>query len=845
MPLSSARLLIALLLHEQHRVEPAGVPVRYPFPPPTERHLLRAATAVAAGRSKGALRELRQSEHDPADPDHVAVHEALYLAALALDRNWSPDDAGLLRPSPATVGRSAAPSRTRDPAPSVSPADGPLTAWTAQAVVRQRHDLLAPTTAVICVLAAEVIPAIRMARARLLAASIPPAAGAGTEAPAAARRPLPPTARRLGASHSPTTGTRHRPAAAGEGRAHAVATRRGAAGTPSAGGTGADTTPWLNTLPMVLGWTGAAGLVRHTASAHGLHRTGPRARSRAGGFLPAILGWGFTVGRLSAGHPGSPPGDAAPAARSGDPRARPPAPRETAVTPGRQIAQPAEAPQGTEVIRGLPIPQDLTAQVDPPLPPHGPLPPDRPLPPDGSPLPGRPLSPDDSPTPDGPLLPDGPLPSDGPISPATEVAEVARDIAVAPDVKSPGSGTVPMSVAVGPDSPLTSNAAALPATDSAPARSDPADPTTPTGMAIPPGMAIPSGPTGPAVDVPTATGSPLPTDRPSPAPTPSPTRAPSPPPAPSPIPAPSPALTPVPTRTPAPGGLPRSAGTPRPADPAGLPLRVAALGGVALQGKAAVAGPAAPPGVVAQARPAMTAAVPDAGVEGSVLAAVDALTMADAFVARLAELPVHQASAYARILRADLLFRLGRAAEAGVALDVVETAGGADDATLAHAALVRGDWAGFPDGGAQTLGRRPDGSPIPSGRPAYLDRAEELWRRSLAAYGRIDSDAGRAAGLLRLAEAPTATGRPILRRARIDEAARRARAAGDDALTWTARVHSLIERARTGEASTTELRTMMTALAEWSRFDGSTSYGRGLSQLLAAATGGAVTVSTA
>ncbi len=53
-------------------------------------------------------------------------------------------------------------------------------------------------------------------------------------------------------------------------------------------------------------------------------------------------------------------------------------------------------------------------------------------------------------------------------------------------------------------------------------------------------------------------------------------------------------------------------------------------------------------------------------------------------------------------------------------------------------------------------------------------------------------------------------------------------------------MHSLIERARTGEASTMELRTMMTALAEWSRFDGSTSYGRGLGQLLAAATGGAV-----
>ncbi|MCL9794888.1 hypothetical protein MXD58_011335, partial [Frankia sp. AgKG'84/4] len=217
----------------------------------------------------------------------------------------------------------------------------------------------------------------------------------------------------------------------------------------------------------------------------------------------------------------------------------------------------------------------------------------------------------------------------------------------------------------------------------------------------------------------------------------------------------------------------------------------------------------------------------------------DALAVADAFVARLAELPVRQASAYGQILRADLLFRAGREAAAGRALDTVETAGGADDATLAHAALVRGDWAGFPDGGALTLGRRWDGMLIPALRPAHRERAEELWRRSLAAYGRVRSDAGRAAGLIRLAEAPTATDRPMLRRARVDEAARRARAAGNDALAWTARLHSLIERARTGEASATEVSTLMAALTEWSRFDGSTSYGRGLRHLLAHASGGA------
>ncbi len=191
-----------------------------------------------------------------------------------------------------------------------------------------------------------------------------------------------------------------------------------------------------------------------------------------------------------------------------------------------------------------------------------------------------------------------------------------------------------------------------------------------------------------------------------------------------------------------------------------------------------------------------------------------------------------QAAAYARILRADLLFRANQEAEAGMALDAVEAGAGSDHATLAHAALVRGDWAGFPDGGAQTLGRRPGGSPIIQSRTAYPERAEELWQRALTAYGRAGSEGGRAAGLLRLAGAPTAAGRLILRRARIDEAARRARAAGNEALTWLARVQSQAEQAVAGEPSAAGLRAMMTALADWSRLEGSTSYGRGLGRLL-------------
>ncbi|WP_217465704.1 hypothetical protein [Candidatus Frankia nodulisporulans] len=227
--------------------------------------------------------------------------------------------------------------------------------------------------------------------------------------------------------------------------------------------------------------------------------------------------------------------------------------------------------------------------------------------------------------------------------------------------------------------------------------------------------------------------------------------------------------------------------------------------------------------------------LPGPGAGQAWVQAVDALVIADLFVARLADLPVRQAHAYGVVLRADLLFHMGRAAQANQALDSLEVAGQADETTRAHIALVRGDWAGYPNGGAQTLGRRWDGSLLPTQRRADPDLAEQLWRQALNGYGDLGSNAGRAAGLIRLAEASTATGRPMLRRARIDEASRRAKAAGDEALAWTARVHSLIERVRAGEAPAGEVHAMTAALREWSRLEGSESYGQGLCRLLTTA----------
>ncbi|CAO5180520.1 conserved hypothetical protein [Frankia sp. AiPs1] len=707
MPLSSARLLIALLLAEQHRIEPASVPVRHPFPPTPERHFVHAAAALAAGRPKGALRGLRQSEHDRADPDQVAVHEALWLAALALDHNWTPDGAGLLHAGAAR------------PCGGTAPADPLLSAWTALAVQRQRIEHLDPLTAVICVLGAEVIPGIRMARARLLSAPPP------SRDPDAVRRPSRswvsigtprPDARSIAAGEPDPRGPVPRspvprdPAAPPTAPARSVAThsvaahsvsgppsgptpmaasstvvapppgsrsahgrsvpgdRHGWAGRPArpratSGGAGsADLAgsvdavlptlpalaasvipPWAITTPLMFGWVPPGGLARPDTPGRGLHRIAARGRARSGR-------------RPRAG------GRAATAARTSSPAST--APADTTVTTS------------------------------------GPV-----------------------------LLGD---------APAARPAAFTADPGTAP-----ASGQVRLVGSRGSDA--VSSGATGTAEASGVAQT--------AGAAQAAGPARTAGPAGPASSLARSTD----------------------------------------------GAVVRQ-----------LVARAARTGSGSLSA------PASNP-LSEQA--------------------VDALAIADVFVARLAELPVRQAGAYGAILRADLLFRMGREAQAGRALDAVEAAGDADAATRAHTALVRGDWAGYPDGGAQTLGRRWDGTLLPTRRPADRGQAEVLWLRSLTAYGQIGSNAGRAAGLIRLAEAPTATGRPMLRRARIDEAARRAQTAGDDALTWTARVYRLVERARSGEASAAELRTMMTAIREWSRFDGSESYGRGLCRLLATATG--------
>ncbi len=679
MPLSSARLLIALLMLEQHRVEPAWVPVRYPVPPAGERHLVRATVAIAAGRPKGALRELRHSEHDRDDADQAAAHEALFLAALALDLNWTPDDAGLARPwpgSPAGAGET------------------PLTAWTARAVHRQRADLLEPTTAVICVLAAEVIPCVRMARARLR--DDPPLGRVARPAPRelpAGRQDASPPAVPVPSDHAEdvppmstavATWSAVGPVAEGEARRpeHGLASRanrpprtaarhsrpgapRAVAEPPAASLAAAAGRPWAATRPILLGWTGAAGLVRHTGSGPGPFLSGLRARPR-GGLLPGVLS------RATTGRP-------------------------TATSRAKAAASPAQN--------------------------------------------------------------------------AAAPGAAALDTA-ALDTAAPGVALDPVAA---PGSPATDPGVLAPTEPAAKAGAD----------RVTASVLVPSVGAGPGI---------------------------------------------------AARHQPDGAGD-------------SAMAGASKKGAATVSGSGTVVVIVGRSEVGSAVAIVDGPTHlivppaedhqlHSPEATGDALAVADAFVARLAELPVRQASAYGQILRADLLFRAGQEAAAGRALETVETAGDADDATLAHAALVRGDWAGFPDGGALTLGRCWDGMLIPALRPAHRERAEELWRRSLAAYSRVRSDAGRAAGLIRLAEAPTATDRPMLRRARVDEAARRARAAGNDALAWTACLHSLIERARTGEASATEVSTLMAALTEWSRFDGSTSYGRGLRHLLAHACGG-------
>ncbi|MGH1551567.1 hypothetical protein ACRAWF_03320 [Streptomyces sp. L7] len=88
-------LLLSLLLAEHGTAPSGGVP-------PAERPLAEAAAALAAGEPKRALRALGPGAGPATSAARTAVDDvanALHVAALAQDLNWSRATAARRRPS--------------------------------------------------------------------------------------------------------------------------------------------------------------------------------------------------------------------------------------------------------------------------------------------------------------------------------------------------------------------------------------------------------------------------------------------------------------------------------------------------------------------------------------------------------------------------------------------------------------------------------------------------------------------------------------------------------------------------------------------------------------------------
>lgn len=189
---------------------------------------------------------------------------------------------------------------------------------------------------------------------------------------------------------------------------------------------------------------------------------------------------------------------------------------------------------------------------------------------------------------------------------------------------------------------------------------------------------------------------------------------------------------------------------------------------------------------------------------------------------------------YARVLYADLLFRAARREQAQAELAAALAEAPDDGVMRAHADLVRGDWAATMDLCPGTGGAAGPGVPLALGDPVRVAVAEQFWRAARAGYVELGLRAGTAAADLRLAQVVPVQIRPQV----LATAVSGALAAGDEALSWLARVHLRVDRhLRWESVSAAESETELKALAAWVA-PGSRSYVRGLIRLLAAAATG-------
>jgi len=217
-------------------------------------------------------------------------------------------------------------------------------------------------------------------------------------------------------------------------------------------------------------------------------------------------------------------------------------------------------------------------------------------------------------------------------------------------------------------------------------------------------------------------------------------------------------------------------------------------------------------------------------LDGAGLVAAVGLT-ADA-VWRLDTLGWPPACAYARVLHADLLHRIGNDERAGVLLERTRRAVSHDRTLRAHCALVEGDWAASPDSHPATFDLLPTGTGPRGRRHPDTSRAAERWRAAERLYSRTGSCAGRAAARLRLSTLPDGGRAGNGPAEHLPLAAREARRARDTSLHTLALVHGIVEEARATGSPAGTVPDQLHAVADWALGDGSPSYGRGLCRLL-------------
>lgn len=215
---------------------------------------------------------------------------------------------------------------------------------------------------------------------------------------------------------------------------------------------------------------------------------------------------------------------------------------------------------------------------------------------------------------------------------------------------------------------------------------------------------------------------------------------------------------------------------------------------------------------------AMESATPDV--------ATTALSHISSIVDRIAPLGFPIALGYVRIIYADLMHRAGMHDEAASMLQATIDNAGADPLTVAHANLVRGDWSGWPQGNALTMGLSIGVSARLTPPADDLSAAVESWRRAADGYHAAGSAGGQASALLRLANA---SANESTRAERLGAAHAAAEAGGVDVLGRLIGMHRYLARMETGVlADSAEF----DDLAGWSSGEGSFSYGIGLCRLL-------------